>query len=187
MPLHSYFVLAGFALILAVYLVQTVRLNLSGSRLIGKPPIRKIYFYTGKIAAFTSWMLFILKAISPELGYINIPPFFSWTGTILLYAGLAVLTVGTFNLGNSLSVGLPGKKNQLQTRGLYRFSRNPVYLGVHIIAVGSCVYFPDLLNLTLTTYSMVMHHRIIRMEERYLWEQFGTDWLVYSARVKRYI
>ncbi|MDP1622052.1 MAG: isoprenylcysteine carboxylmethyltransferase family protein [Bacteroidales bacterium] len=187
MPLHSYFALTAFSFLLMFFTFQYLRLKHSGSDVIGIPTIEKLHFYSGKIAIITSWTLFVLKAISPGLGYVNIPTGLSWVAVGLLYFGVIILTMALLKLGKSLRVGLPGKGTKLCTTGIYRISRNPIYLGVHIIAVASCIYFPDLINVTFTIYGIFMHHRIIKQEERFLAERFGTDWLIYSAKVSRYV
>lgn len=187
MPLHSYFVLSAFSVMLVVFVWQSVRLKGSGTDLIGTPTIDKLYFYSGKIAIFTTWVLFILKATIPRLGYIYLPPGIPWIATVILYAGVIILLVAVFDLGKSLVVGLPGHVTSLRTRGLYRLSRNPIYAGVHLIAIASCLYFPDLINVSFTIYGIYIHHKIIREEERFLSERFGKEWMIYSARVSRYL
>ncbi len=187
MPLHSYFVLVAFAGLLLVFLIQVARLKKIGLDIKGTPTIDRFYFYTGKIAIFTTWGLFIVKAHSPCIGYINLPESVSWIAVGVLYAGVLILSVGLVHLGKSLKVGIPTHKTTLQTKGLYRISRNPIYVGVHLIAFASCLYFPDLVNIVFTVYGIYIHHKIIGEEERFLWERFGKDWLVYSARVSRYL
>ncbi|MCX6268646.1 MAG: hypothetical protein NTW16_15045 [Bacteroidetes bacterium] len=187
MPVHSYFVLLGFTFLLIVFTVQYIRLQVSGSGLLGTPTIEKLYFYSGKIAVFTTWVLFILKAIIPRLGYIYLPDHASWIAVGLLYFGVFIMSVSLVNLGKSLKAGLPEEEETtLQTRGLYRFSRNPLYVGVYLISIGSCIYFPDLINISFTIYGIYIHHRIIKQEESFLSKRFGKNWLIYSARVSRY-
>ncbi len=121
------------------------------------------------------------------LGYLFLPVGFSWFAVILLFAGVATISVAMMNLGNSYNIGLPGKQAPLHTRGLYRLSRNPLYLGMSLISCASCIYFLDLINVSFTIYGMYMHHKIILQEEAYLENQYGNEWLIYRARVSRYL
>jgi len=187
MPLHSYFVLTEFTVLLMSFLMLVMRLRNYGSDIMGTPTIERLYFYSGKIAIFSTWGLFMVKAIYPSVGYVYLPAGFSWVAVGLLTMGVLIMSAAFINLGKSLTVGLPTQETTLRTHGVYRFSRNPLYVGVHLIAVGSCLYFPDLLNIAFTLYGMVIHHRIIKQEEHFLSDRFGTDWLIYSARVSRYI
>jgi protein-S-isoprenylcysteine O-methyltransferase Ste14 len=187
MPLHSYFVVFAFTVLFLVFAGVIIRLSNFRTGIIGTPSIDKLYFYAAKIAVFSTWALFILKAIFPNVGYYTLPDFFSWIAVVLLYLGVIILSISFINLGNALKFGLPVQETKLQTRGLYRISRNPLYVGVYLMAIGSCIYFPDLINITFTIYTIYIHHIIIREEERFLSERFGEDWVIYSSKVSRYI
>ncbi len=187
MPVHSYFVLIAFITCGVVLLIQMMALRREGSELFGKPSIEKFYFYSGKIAIFTTWALFIVKAIFPKLGYIIVPVYLSWFATGLLYIGAIVVSIAFIDLGRSLKVGLPQQETKLKTNGIYRFSRNPIYLGVCLIAIASCLYFPDLINISFTLYGIFVHHKIIAGEELFLANRFGNEWTNYSSNVRRYI
>jgi protein-S-isoprenylcysteine O-methyltransferase Ste14 len=187
MPLHSYFVLLAFCISGSVLIIQGISLRHQGNELFGKPTIEKFYFYTGKIAIFTSWAMFIVKAIVPTVGYIHVPLYLSWAATGLLWIGVLVVSFAFVDLGRSLKVGLPQEETELKTHGIYQFSRNPLYVGVHLIAISSCLYFPDLINVSFTIYGIYIHHKIIKGEEIFLSRRFGNAWENYSAHVRRYI
>jgi protein-S-isoprenylcysteine O-methyltransferase Ste14 len=187
MPLHSYFVLTAFLLFFLFFLLKIIMLKNSGAELLGVPTIEKLYFYSGKTAIVTTWVLFIVKAINPKIGYLYFPQSVSWIAVGMLYLGVTIVSISFFNLGKALKVGLPGQETTLHTTGLYRLSRNPIYTGIDLIAVASCIYFPDLINASFTIYGIYIHHQIIKQEERFLADRFGTDWLIYSAKVSRYL
>ena len=187
MPLHSYLVLFAFTLLGVVFIVRVIALRGEGSEILGKPSIDKYYFFSGKIALFTTWALFIVKAIVPKLGYIHVPPALCWTATGLLWIGSALFSIALVGLGKSLKVGLPSGETTLQTGGIYRFSRNPIYTAVSLIAFASCLYFPDLINVSFAIYGMYIHHQIIKGEELFLARRFGKDWENYCLHVRRYV
>ncbi len=187
MPLHSYMVLTAFIFLLAVLILQYIRIKSSPAKFLGTPSAEKLYFYTGKVALFTTWILFIIKAINPGVGYIFPPDSFSWTAVGFLYTGCFISTFALINLGKSLVVGLPGMETKLQTNGIYRLRRNPLYVGTHLISIGSCIYFPDLINVTFMIYGIYIHHRIVKNEEAFLSARFGNEWVTYVSKVRRYI
>ena len=187
MPIHSYVVLLAFTVSGMVLLVRAIPLKQSGADLLGVPTIDAFYFYSGKIAIFTSWGLFILKAIFPNLGYVIVPDSLSWIATGMLWLGTISISLAFYHLGRSLKVGLPIGETMLMTGGVYRISRNPIYTSVHLIAVASCLYFPDLINISFTLYGILIHHKIIRSDELFLSRRFGKDWEIYRERVRRYI
>jgi len=187
MPLHSYVVLASFALLFIAFTWQVLRVRRMAPGLMGTATIERRYFYSAKTALFITWGLFIIKAISPRLGYITVQAGLAWSAVALLLAGGLLYIVSLVQIGNSIAVGLPGKATNLKTTGLYRFSRNPVYIGVYLISIGSCLYFPDLINISFTIYGILVHHRIICQEERFLGERFGGEWTRYATQVRRYL
>ena len=72
--------------------------------------------------------------------------------------------------------------------GPYRFSRNPMYVGVTLILIGWAALF---WSLTLTVYAalvlLAFHIRVIAGEEPWLERTFGADWESYRARVPRWL
>ena len=76
----------------------------------------------------------------------------------------------------------------LVTTGLYRYSRNPMYLGMVLILFGVALLLGSLtpFGVLLLFFGYVDIH-FIRREEQMLATQFGQDWLEYKARVRRWI
>jgi protein-S-isoprenylcysteine O-methyltransferase Ste14 len=108
-------------------------------------------------------------------------------GAALCAAGLLLVLPGFVSLGRSLSVGLPEGDTILKTAGIYRLTRNPIYLGAFVACVGSCLYALHLVNILLTLTTVGIHHWIITREETFLEQRFGQPWLDYKRRVPRYL
>ena len=173
MPIHSLIVIGSFSLLGLSLLILGFLLRGTTHGFLGKPPIYKVYFLSGKVALFTSWILFILKAIFPKIGYIDVPPLLSWIAAVFMFLGALIMGCSFFALGVSLKVGLPDEETVLKTGGIYRFSRNPLYLGVFMVSIASCLYFPDLFNIACALYGMIIHHFITIGEEKFLEQRFG--------------
>lgn len=76
----------------------------------------------------------------------------------------------------------------LATNGLYRLSRNPIYLGFAITYVGLAVAMDSVLVLLLLIPCLFVVDRfVIQREERYLSAKFGADYDAYRARVRRWL
>ncbi len=76
----------------------------------------------------------------------------------------------------------------LATDGLYRFSRNPIYLGFAITYIGLAIAMDSVLVLVLLIPCLiVVDSFVIRREERYLSAKFGADYDAYRARVRRWL
>jgi protein-S-isoprenylcysteine O-methyltransferase Ste14 len=80
----------------------------------------------------------------------------------------------------------PPKK--LVVIGLYRFVRNPMYIGVLLLVLGWGLYFcSPILFLYTATLSLGFHMRVITNEEPWLKAQFGIEWDLYQKEVARWL
>lgn len=72
--------------------------------------------------------------------------------------------------------------------GLYRFSRNPMYIAVICILSGWAIGFGSLvLGLYAVTVAILFHLRVTFHEEPWLEKEFGEQWVRYKAEVPRWI
>jgi protein-S-isoprenylcysteine O-methyltransferase Ste14 len=72
--------------------------------------------------------------------------------------------------------------------GLYRYSRNPMYICVALILVGWAVAFASTgLGIYALCVAVGFHIRVIAAEEPYLATAHGDDWARYTAQVRRWI
>jgi protein-S-isoprenylcysteine O-methyltransferase Ste14 len=76
----------------------------------------------------------------------------------------------------------------LTTRGIYRVTRNPMYLGMAMLHVAISIAIGSLAALLLLAPVLVIIDRaVIRREEDYLSRRFGQPYLDYKARVRRWL
>lgn len=112
------------------------------------------------------------------------------------FAGLAVALAGLALI--LLSLGLFRRfrtrpepwqpSSALITSGLYRLSRNPMYLGMAALAAGFAIYFESLASAALLALVVAGIDRfVIQREECYLSRRFGADYDTYRARVRRWL
>jgi protein-S-isoprenylcysteine O-methyltransferase Ste14 len=82
----------------------------------------------------------------------------------------------------------PGQSAAVVTRGIYRFSRNPMYLGVLLILGGWAIFLAHpLACLGLPLFVAIVTRLQIQPEERILGEKFGAHYAAYAARVRRWL
>ena len=72
--------------------------------------------------------------------------------------------------------------------GPYRFTRNPIYLGMMLALVGLAIAFDSLWPLvTLVPFALVIRYGVVAREEAYLERKFGEVYRRYRARVRRWL
>jgi protein-S-isoprenylcysteine O-methyltransferase Ste14 len=73
-------------------------------------------------------------------------------------------------------------------RGPYRFTRNPMYVGMTLLTAGLGVWLDNLWIVLLALPALaIVHFTAVLPEETYLSEKFGEPYRAYMAAVRRYI
>jgi protein-S-isoprenylcysteine O-methyltransferase Ste14 len=108
---------------------------------------------------------------------------------VLIVGGLLLdgAAAGYFRrLGTAVEPWKPS--TTLATGGLYRFSRNPIYLGFAITYAGLAVAMDSVVALVLLIPCLwVVDRFVVQREERYLAARFGADYAAYRSRVRRWL
>ncbi len=82
----------------------------------------------------------------------------------------------------------PGKANSVVTTGIYRFSRNPMYLGMATVLLGLAAWWASLPGLLVVgAFCAYITQFQVRPEERALLGLFGEQFALYMSRVRRWI
>ena len=152
----------------------------------GKTTVHPVLFITGKLAGYFTWIVLILMYLN--INILNRIPFLysdiiSYT---IALTGLAFVVLSLINLGFSTRIGLPQKETVLKTKGVYKFTRNPMYLGIHLWTVAAIVYSLNVIIILAGIFSFITYHFIILGEEKFLQNRFGQEYLDYKQKVPRY-
>ncbi|MGP9556775.1 methyltransferase family protein [Psychrobacter sp. AOP7-A1-24] len=82
----------------------------------------------------------------------------------------------------------PEKATNLVTNGIYRYTRNPMYLGLVFILLGWAFYLSHFLPFILVPVFMIYMTRFqIQPEEKMMAQKFGREYQAYLSRVRRWI
>ena len=82
----------------------------------------------------------------------------------------------------------PQESSALVTRGLYRWTRNPMYLAMLIVLVGWAFFVSNAIAfLVLPLFIAYINRFQIRPEERVLRQRFGAQFDDYCGRVRRWL
>jgi len=80
------------------------------------------------------------------------------------------------------------ESNVLIQDGVFRFSRNPMYLGFTSILLGVSILLTSLSPYIISiVFAISMDLIFIRIEERMLGDKFGDEWKQYQSRVSKWI
>jgi protein-S-isoprenylcysteine O-methyltransferase Ste14 len=108
-------------------------------------------------------------------------------GTTWLISGLLFYVLGMLFTIVAVLNFATSPKNKLITKGLYRFSRNPVYIGMLLMQIGLGIACASWLYLLLTVALMILLNANLPAEERYCLYRYGDDYRKYLNRTSRWI
>jgi protein-S-isoprenylcysteine O-methyltransferase Ste14 len=111
-----------------------------------------------------------------------------WTGVVIFAIGNALRLWPVFVLGRRFSGLVAIQKNHtLVTAGVYRFVRNPSYLGLILTALGWSLGFRSIVGIILALVTLVPVVARINSEEALLSQAFGDEYEAYRKRTWRLI
>jgi len=112
-----------------------------------------------------------------------------WMGGALVVLGLGITGWGRALMARAgTNVNPFQPTTALVTTGPFRFSRNPLYVGLTLAYLGGALLTNSVWVLALLVpVLLVMHYGVVRREERYLEAKFGDAYRAYRGRVRRYL
>lgn len=153
----------------------------------GEAPIHKTLFYTSKYSIIILWGAMVLQSWGIGISFVNVPALIQWISVFFWIFGFTLLLLGRFELGNSFRLGTPKEGTRFVVAGLYRFSRNPMYLGVYSTILATALYTLNPIVILLGAFVVAIHHKIVLAEEEHMQNVFGQEYVEYRRRVRRYL
>lgn len=110
-------------------------------------------------------------------------------GVLVAVVGVAVFIISVLTMRDSWRAGVSKTdKTELVTKGIYKISRNPAFLGFDLMYLGILLMFFNFVLFEVSLFAMLMFHlQIVNVEEEFLLEAFGDEYLRYKKKVCRYI
>jgi protein-S-isoprenylcysteine O-methyltransferase Ste14 len=116
---------------------------------------------------------------------------FPWrlAGVLPLLLGLGLNVAADARLKRYRTTVKPFEKPAvLVTTGVYRMTRNPMYLGFILVLLGLALLMGSLSAFfDIPPFAVLMEVVFIRKEERMMETAWGREWLVYQAQVRRWV
>lgn len=115
----------------------------------------------------------IAPAFLQSVGYWAVP-----VGTAISFFGLILVALGWFQIHRS---------ENIVTTGIYKYIRHPQYTGIFLFTFGWIVHWLSLITLILWLPLIGAYFWLAKREERQAIEEFGTVYLEYAKRTRRFI
>ncbi len=130
----------------------------------------------------------IAQLLSIARGWSHLPAGERFVGFCVGMLGDTIFLLSVLSMKDSWRAGIPDKdETELVTTGIYRFSRNPAFLGFDLMYIGVLLLYGNLLTLGFSVFAIIMLHLQILQEERYLVNTFGVPYQEYCSHVSRYL
>ncbi len=153
----------------------------------GEAPINRTLFYASKYSIIVLWGTMALASWGIGFSPVQVPRFLQFIALAFWFAGFALLYIGRFKMGDSFRLGTPKEDTSLKTDGLFRMSRNPMYVGVYATIVASSLYTLNPVVILLGAVVVAVHHSIVIAEEKHMQMVFSRAYSEYCSRVRRYV
>lgn len=128
------------------------------------------------------------QLISIAFGWSCMPSGARFTGFLIGMLGDIIFLISVVCMKDSWRAGIPDKdKTELVTNGIYKFSRNPAFLGFDFMYAGVLLMYFNPLTAVFSLFAAVTLHLQILQEDKYLTSVFGSSYTAYKSRVFRYL
>ena len=127
---------------------------------------------------------------SKKIDLIHIP-FQTLISIFILFVGILILLNPVLKFKKSKTTINPikfKKVKKLVTSGIYKYSRNPMYLGLLMIVISSTIFYLNIYSILTPLFFYLWINRFqIKREEIFLTEKFGKEYLSYKNTTRRWI
>jgi protein-S-isoprenylcysteine O-methyltransferase Ste14 len=114
---------------------------------------------------------------------------FKSVGSFLILIGISIAYVGS-NMFKAIGTTEMtfGQPSTLVTGGIYKITRNPMYLGLTQILIGTAIILSSITPFIIVIIFIVITNKVyIGYEEKVLEEKFGEEYVIYKTKVRRWI
>jgi len=165
-----------------IFILPLIILSIFGSRILGKRGSGGFSGHTKKEKMLESIGMVIVFAFYAYSIFLPLK-----LGTFWFYAGLPIYLLGviieTIAILNFVTTPL----DKPVTKGVYHISRNPMYLGMFLIFIGTGIACVSWVFLLLTMVLIMLMHISVVSEERWCLEKYGNAYYEYMNRIPRWI
>lgn len=152
-------------------------------------PVLELKVPPAVVGALAAGLMWLAAHGAPALAFQF--PWRDWiaAGLVLLGSIIAVSGIVSFRRARTtVNPTRPATASSLVVSGIYRFTRNPMYLGFALVLLALAVHMANALALALVPCFVLYLDRFqIRAEERALASLFPREFAAYTSRVRRWL
>lgn len=110
------------------------------------------------------------------------------SGWVVLCAVFVLVVVAQVQMGEAWRISVdPDQQRKLVTDGIFRWSRNPIFVGMRGWYLGIFLVMPNAFTLLLWVLGDLLIQLQVRLEEAYLIDTFGDEYRTYMMAVRRWL
>jgi protein-S-isoprenylcysteine O-methyltransferase Ste14 len=166
-----------------IFTLPIIIISIFGPKILGKRASEEVSSFTKKVRTISN--LSSLVILLPFAYSIFLP---LKLNTIWFVTGLLIYLLAMFFLITGLLNFATAPSNELVTRGVYRISRNPGYLGLVLvnISIGIACFSWVFLLVAIANF-LLLRYYVVVVEEPFLIEKYGDTYKEYMNRTPRWI
>ncbi len=135
----------------------------------------------------TLLLMFLMHYFVPVYQYIRVPLAYAGVIIVLLGITIAAVSAGSFKRVGTGLIPFDAATTLVKT-GFYRYSRNPMYLGMFVMLSGVAFLTGSIgALLPVVFFILIIHNNFVLGEERFLEASFGQQYLDYKSTVRRWL
>lgn len=196
----QYFLLAYFVVYIAIAFVwrSVAVYRATGINPVVLPSDDSAHGYIGRAFKLTFVVLALVVivhtwwpgwlAYAGPISWVSRVAYLPEVGAALLVLSLVWVAVAQANMGASWRVGIDEEhKTELAQNGLFRVSRNPIFLGMRATLLGFFLLLPNAVTLAVLLAGEALIQVQVRLEEAHLLGLHGEAYEAYKAKVRRWL
>ncbi len=152
--------------------------------------------FTGKVFRILTVMTLVavgINAFIPDWNQYLLPVWYfereslRWLGWLILHASLLLIVIAQSQMKESWRIGIDEKnRTELISSGIFRFSRNPIFLGMRLTMGGLVLVLPNALTVVAYALTWTVLQIQVRMEEAFLTKMHGETYQNYLRTTPRW-
>lgn len=160
---------------------KSIKTNQAG---IGNKPKKVII--VERIMSIATVSTIVIEVYSILFTTLNILDGLRIIGIVFGILAIIFFALATITMKDSWRVGIPEEKTSLISAGIYKWSRNPAFVGFDLLYISICLIYFNLPLLLISIFAGTMLHLQILQEEKHMQNMFGKEYEEYKKHTLRY-